>query len=146
MHFINRRATTSESALSPPASRSVPSLPPRTPCGATAAQGLHRLGGPRQAVAACSHRVKFTPPARVVSSTTHPTSTGIKFRCTTHATTKKRDRSSLFRDVGAISKPRQEEPMVVWTIFGDQTCAGRLSMARRTLYHGGEKSVREYLR
>jgi hypothetical protein len=43
-----------------------------------------------------------------------------------HATTKKQERSSLFSDAGAISKFRQEELMIVWTISIDQTCVRRL--------------------
>jgi hypothetical protein len=58
-------------------------------------------------------------------------------------TTKNRDKSSLFRDARVISKLRQKESMMAWTIFGDQTCAGRLSIASRTLYLNGEKSTHD---
>jgi hypothetical protein len=73
--------------------------------------------------------------------TTYPTSTEIRFGCMAHATIKKWERSSLFSDAGAISKFRQEEPMIIWMISSDRTCFGRLSMAKSTLYLNGEKRV-----
>jgi hypothetical protein len=68
MYFITRWAITSGSKPSPPASRSAPSLPPKTPCGTTTAQGLCHLEGPHQVATACPRRVKLTSPACATSS------------------------------------------------------------------------------
>jgi hypothetical protein len=66
------------------------------------------------------------------SSMTHLTFARIRFEYVAHATTKKWHRSSLFGNVKAILKLRQEVPMIVETIPGDYMCTSRLSMARRT--------------
>jgi hypothetical protein len=55
-----------------------------------------------------------------------------------------RDRSSLFREAGAISKLRQDEPMMVRTIFGDETCTDRFSISNRTLYLSSEYNAWDF--